>query len=167
VLVPRERWGKQTVPKYEGSRTATGWMQEPTKEEIQASGTPRRTCAPPLGVEERGVEKVKPPKGKSIERQTCAPDVIDALRDAQPSLRDQIAMQLLGRLGLRKNELRLLQVGDFDVARGTVRVHDKGGKIAVVPLGFKTLKRDLQVHLVGRGGGEYLIYPKQDTRCGR
>ena len=111
--------------------------------------------------------ELKPPKGKSIERQTCAPDVIDALRDAQPSLRDQIAMQLLGRLGLRKNELRLLQVGDFDVARGTVRVHDKGGKIAVVPLGFKTLKRDLQVHLVGRGGGEYLIYPKQDTRCGR
>jgi hypothetical protein len=56
VLVPRERWGKQTVPKYEGSRTATGWMQEPTKEEIQDSGTARRTCAPPLGVEERGLE---------------------------------------------------------------------------------------------------------------
>jgi site-specific recombinase XerD len=96
-------------------------------------------------VEERGVgdnpiEKVKAPEGKSVERQAYAPDMIDALRDAQPSLRDQIAVQLLGRLALRRNELRLLRVGDFDLSRGTVRVHGKGGKIVVLPLGFKTLK---------------------------
>jgi len=72
-------------------------------------------------------------------------------------------VQLLGRLALRRNELRLLNVGDFDMGRGTVRVHGKGGKIAVLPLGFKTLKRDLEVYLVGRGAGEYLLYPKDDT----
>ena len=112
---------------------------------------------------ENPIERVKAPKGKSVERQAYAPDVIDALRDAQPSLRDQIAVQLLGRLALRRNELRLLKVGDFDMGRGTVRVHGKGGKIAVLPLGFKTLKRDLEVYLVGRGASEYLLYPKDDT----
>ncbi len=37
-----ERWGKQTVPKYEGSRTTTGWMQERSKEEIQALGNGKK-----------------------------------------------------------------------------------------------------------------------------
>ncbi len=109
------------------------------------------------------IEKVKPPKRKSTDRQAYAPDVIDQLRDAQPSLRDQIGVQLLGRLGLRRNELRLLQIGDFDRTRGTVRVHGKGGKVAIMPLGFKSLKRDLEVHVVGRGGEDYLIHPKLDV----
>lgn len=89
--------------------------------------------------------------------------MIDALRDAQPLLRDQIAIQLLGRLGLRRNELRLLKISDFDLGRATVRVHGKGGKVVVLPLGFKILKRDLDVHLVGRGADEYLVYPKRDV----
>jgi site-specific recombinase XerD len=109
------------------------------------------------------IERVKPPRAKSVERQAYAPDVIDSLRDAQPSLRDQICVQLVGRLGLRRNELRLLQVGDFDLGRGTVRVHGKGGKVVVLPLGFKALKRDLDVYLVGRGREEYLLYPKADS----
>jgi hypothetical protein len=47
------------------------------------------------------------------------------------------------------------------MGRGTVRVHGKGGKIAVLPLDFKRLKRDLEVYLVGRGANEYLLYPKR------
>jgi DNA modification methylase len=31
-----ERWGDQTVPKYNGTRTASGWMQPKSKEELQA-----------------------------------------------------------------------------------------------------------------------------------
>jgi integrase len=56
----------------------------------------------------------------------------------------------------------LLRVGDFDLGPGTVRVHSKGGKVVVLPLGFKTLKRDLEVYLVGRDAREYLLYPKDD-----
>jgi site-specific recombinase XerD len=109
------------------------------------------------------IEKVKPPRRTSIERQAYTPDLVDRLRDAQPSLRDQIGVQLLGRLGLRRNELRLVQIADFERARATLRVHGKGGKIAVMPLGFRVLKRDLEVHVVGRGGEEYLIHPKRDV----
>ena len=58
--------------------------------------------------------------------------------------------------------MRLVRVGDFDLGRGTVRVHGKGGKVVVLSLGFKTLKRDLEVYLVGRDAREYLLYPKDD-----
>ena len=111
---------------------------------------------------ENRIEKVKAPKVENVERQAYAPDVIDALRDAQPTLRDQIAIQLLGRLALRRNELRLLQVGDFDLTRGTVKIHGKGGKIVVMPIGFKALKLDLEMHLMARGGDEYLLNPQGD-----
>jgi integrase len=100
---------------------------------------------------------------RSVERQAYTPDVIDELRAAQGDLRDQICIQLLGRLGLRRMELRLLRVGDFDLSQGTVRVHRKGGKVVVLPLGFAALKRDLEVYLVGRGADEYLLYPRTDT----
>jgi DNA modification methylase len=33
-----ERWGRQTVPKHEGTGTAPGWIQGATKEEVQAKG---------------------------------------------------------------------------------------------------------------------------------
>jgi len=45
------------------------------------------------------------------------------------------------------------------VARGTVRVHGKGNKVVVLPLGFKALKQDLEVYLVGRDPNEYLLHP--------
>ena len=60
-------------------------------------------------------DKIKPPKKANVERQAYSPDVIEQLRAAQPTMREQIAVQLLGLLGLRKNELRLLQVKDFDL----------------------------------------------------
>jgi integrase/recombinase XerC len=112
------------------------------------------------GLEANPLENVKPPKRRGVERHAYAPDVVDQLRDAQESLRDQIAIQLLGRLALRRNELRLLQIRDFDVGRGTVRIHGKGGKIVELPLGFKALARDLEVCLVGRGEDEYLLYAR-------
>jgi site-specific recombinase XerD len=121
-----------------------------------------------FAVDERGLEinpadRIKPPKPKRVERQAYKPAVIEKLRRAQPTLRDQICVQLLGRLALRKNELRLLKVSDFDLSRGTFVVHGKGGKVVVMPIGFDELKRDLEVHLIGRDPGEYLLYPRSDT----
>ena len=119
-------------------------------------------------VEERGVgenpaAKIKPPKRANVERQAYAPTIIDQLVRAQPTLRDQIGIQLLGRLAFRKNELRLLKVKDVDLGHSTIRIHGKSGKIVVLPIGFQDLKADLEVHLVGRDPEEFLIYPKGDA----
>ena len=62
-------------------------------------------------------------------------------------LRDQVAIQLLARLGLRRNELRLLRVKDIDLAAGLIEIQGKGGKRAILPIGFKDLQRDLYLHL--------------------
>ena len=118
-------------------------------------------------VDERGLgespaAKIKPPKRVSVDRQAYTPETIDQLVRAQPSLRDQIAIQLLGRLALRKNELRLMKVKDVDLGRGTIRIHGKGGKVVVLPIGFADLKTDIEVHLVGRHPEEYVLYPKAD-----
>lgn len=74
-----------------------------------------------------------------------------------------VCLQLLGRLALRKNELRLLRVRDFDLGKGTFLVHGKGGKVAVMPIAFDDLKADLELHLVGRDPSEYLRYPQSDA----
>jgi integrase len=57
--------------------------------------------------------------------------------EAQPTLREQIAIQLWGLLGLRKNEVRLLQVKDFDLGRGTFIVHGKGQKVVVADIAIQ------------------------------
>ena len=51
------------------------------------------------GVAEDKIEKVTPPKKRSVDRQAYSPAIIDLLRDAQESLRDQIGIQLRRRLG--------------------------------------------------------------------
>ncbi len=106
---------------------------------------------------------IKAPKVRNRERSAYQPDVIHDLVAAQPRLRDQIALQLFGRLALRKNELRLIKLSDFDLVRGTVLIHGKGSKQVVLPLGFAQLKTDLELYLVGRDVNEYLLYPKTRT----
>jgi site-specific recombinase XerD len=106
--------------------------------------------------------KIKSPKRSQVDRQAYSMDLVDQLVAAQ-NLRDGICIQLLGRLALRKDELRQLRVGDFNLSRGTVRIHGKGGKTVILPLGFKALKRDLEIYLVGRGPDGYLLYPKNDV----
>lgn len=106
-------------------------------------------------------KSIKSPKRVRADRQAYAPDMIDHLRRSQPTLCDQIGIQLLGRLGLRKNELRLLQISDFNLAASTVRVQGKGGKVVIMPYGgFRQLTEDLALHLIGLAPDEYLLYPK-------
>ena len=119
-----------------------------------------RFCVEERGVESSPIEKIKPPKRTDVSREAYSVDIIEQLREGQPTLRDQIAIQLLGRLGLRKNELRLVQVGDFDLIHGNVKVHAKGGHIHSVPLAYPTLTNDVEVHIVGRAAKEYLLHPK-------
>jgi integrase/recombinase XerC len=108
-------------------------------------------------------DTIKPPKVRNRERHAYKPDLIHALIHAQPLLRDRIALTLLGRLGLRRNELRLLRLHDFDLHEGTVLVHGKGGKQVILPLGFAHLKSDLEVFLIARNLDEYLLFARNRT----
>ncbi|CAN5214718.1 hypothetical protein BH20ACT13_BH20ACT13_01780 [soil metagenome] len=121
-------------------------------------------CVDERGLAKSPAHKIKPPPQRNVERQAYAPDTIELLRRAQPRLREQIAIQLLGRLGLRRNELRLLRVSDFDLGKGTFLVHGKGGKQATLPIAFPDLAEDLLLELSTRNPDEYLMHPKGHPR---
>lgn len=107
-----------------------------------------------------------PGRRKRSERQAYPQHVIHRLVATQPTLRDQCAIQLVARLGLRKNELRLLRVGEIDLVRNLLTVHSKGGHVDVMPLGLPSLADDLAQHINWdeRQTDEYLIYPRNRKR---
>jgi integrase len=107
---------------------------------------------------------IKAPRRSQGDRKAHPRALIQQIIATQPTLRDQVAIQLLGRLGLRRNELRLLRVKDIDLAADLITVHGKGNKRALLPNGFKDLRRDLYLHVSGEGRepNEYLIYPKRE-----
>jgi Phage integrase family len=53
-----------------------------------------------------------------------------------------------------------VEVGDFDLTKGTCLVHGKGGKIAVMPIAFEDLEDDLHLELLTRQPDEYLVHPR-------
>lgn len=107
---------------------------------------------------------LKAPPRRNRERMAYRRDVLQRLVAAQPSSRDQCALQLLCRMALRKNELRVLRVKDIDLARDLLVVHGKGGRVDVLPLALRDLRDDLYLHVMGerRQPEEYLLYPKDD-----
>lgn len=61
--------------------------------------------------------------------------VLDACpRDTPLGLRDYAVLLLLARLGLRSNEITLLELGDINWRAGTLTVHGKGRRRAELPL---------------------------------
>jgi len=50
-------------------------------------------------------------------------------------LRDRAILELLYSVGLRNTELRTLSVYDIDFENETIRIHGKGGKDRIVPIG--------------------------------
>lgn len=107
-----------------------------------------------------------PGRRRRSQRQAYPQDVIHRLVAAQPTLRDQCAMQLVARLGMRKNELRILKVGEIDLVRNLLTVHGKGGHVDVMPIGLPSLADDLYLHIQGerRAVDEHLIYPRNRRR---
>jgi site-specific recombinase XerC len=105
---------------------------------------------------------IRGPKEKRVNRRALPQEDVERLLAAQP-LREQVGLMCLAWLGLRKDELRQLRLGDFNLAANTVRVHGKGGHVDVLPVGFQRLRGALELHLVVRSGGadEFLLYPKQ------
>lgn len=78
--------------------------------------------------------------------------VLDAPSGADAgSERDRAMIELLYSSGLRRAEVRALNVGDVDLLAGTLRVFGKGSKERIVPAGDAALKR-LRDYLRSRGG---------------
>jgi site-specific recombinase XerC len=111
---------------------------------------------------------IKAPKGRHArERIAYNIGTLHRLVTRQESLRDQCALQLLCRMGLRKNELRLTTLGDIDLTRSLLVVHSKGGHEHVMPLAIPSLLGDLELHLQERAPyhvDEFLLYPRSDVR---
>jgi site-specific recombinase XerD len=106
---------------------------------------------------------IKGPRVRNRERNPHDRATMIRLLGRQESLRDVVALKLLCKLALRKNELRLLQIRDVDLARNLILVHGKGDKDVLLPFeAHRDLVEDLYLHVQGerRGGDEYLLYPK-------
>lgn len=110
----------------------------------------------------------KPRNPRTVrERVAYEQHVVHALIDAQEPLRDRCALGLL-RLAIRKNDLRMLQLRDIDLARDVVRLnHGKGGERHHLPIVFPSVVDDLRVHLAERTliagedpSDEYLLFPR-------
>jgi integrase len=109
--------------------------------------------------------KVKMPSAGETRRRARPRDEMRQLLTGQDSLRDECALGLFVCLALRKNDGRMLQVGDIDLSRNEVELrHRKGGHHLVLPIGYPWLEQSLYLHIQGEGRNprEYLIYPKND-----
>ncbi|MBA2360336.1 MAG: tyrosine-type recombinase/integrase [Actinobacteria bacterium] len=109
------------------------------------------------------VLRIDRPRKRGVERHAHHPDRIKRIIARQPALRDQTAIALMARLGLRKNELRLLRWRDVDLEDGELRVHGKGGKVVDVPIVYEDLQQQLaQLALdCGADPDHYLLYPER------
>lgn len=105
---------------------------------------------------------IQRPKRRKTTRVAHSPHKVHEIVRAQPLLRDQCAVMLLGMLGLRKNELRTLKIKDVDLDQGLIRLNQKGGDIIFHPIVFKDAIRKLAEHftLDGRNPEEYLLHPR-------
>jgi integrase/recombinase XerC len=104
-------------------------------------------------------------KQQGARRQRIPAGPLARLVSGQESLRDQAAILLLGRLGLRREDLRLLQIADIDLARDELYLrHAKGGEEHVLPIAFPDLREALYLHLQAekREPAEFLVYPKTE-----
>lgn len=87
------------------------------------------------------------------------------LIQAQKLTRDRIALELLARHGLRKNELRLLQLLHFNPAESSLILFGKGAKPATIPLA-PDLSERFERYMLDRDRREFLLYPQRIGRRG-
>jgi integrase len=103
------------------------------------------------------------PRKRGVERHAHHPERVKRIIAAQPALRDRIAIAMMARLGLRKNELRLLRWRDVDLEHGELRVRGKGGKFVDVPIVYEDLQAELAQLALECGGDpdHHLLYPER------
>jgi integrase/recombinase XerD len=115
---------------------------------------------------------IESPRTRGKRRRIHDRDRIAQIVLAQGRECDRLAIECLGRLGFRKNDLRMCQLGHFDFRDNLVYVFGKGDKEANIPI-FPDLARRIQVYALEREflnpshwREEYLIYWHQLGRRG-
>jgi site-specific recombinase XerD len=109
------------------------------------------------------IERPKRAPRRAAKRSRISEEHLAILVSAQATLRDQCGLLLLGRLGLRREDLRLLQLRDLDLGTDEIHLrHAKGGREHTLPIAFKSVRDLLYLHAQERGDrpDEYLVYPK-------
>ena len=146
-------------PIFFGRLQSVDTRAEPLRrQELHGVGRPRTR---PVG---RPTLAIASPRRRGTERRAHSPDVVRALVLAQPDIRDQVALRLLAQLGLRKNELRLIQYRHLDLAHSTITVFGKGGAVLAVPLVWADLRLDIESLILERQAqpDHFLLFPKND-----
>jgi integrase len=105
------------------------------------------------------VRRIDRPRKRGVERHAHSPERIRRIIQAQPELRDRVAIALMARLGLRKNELRLLRWRDVDLEAAELRVQAKGGKRLTIPIVHADLLADLATLALDAKPDHYLLHP--------
>lgn len=101
------------------------------------------------------------------ERQAHSPSRIEVIVVAQPERRDRIGVQLLGRLALRRNELRLVQFKHVNPDTRELTVFGKGGTVKRLPVFADLYEQILRERLERQARpDEYLLYPQKLGRIG-
>lgn len=96
------------------------------------------------------------------ERQAHSPERIQRIVVAQEERRDRIAVQLLGRLGLRRNELRQVQFKHLNQDTRELTVFGKGGTVKPLPVPedlFIQMRKEASERLASPD--EFLLYPQK------
>ena len=86
---------------------------------------------------------------------------IRRLAEAQDDVRDRVAILLMGRLGFRKNDVRMFQARDYDRHEDVVYIErGKGGKGAILPVAFDDLRQALKQWEKTAAPYDYLWHPR-------
>ena len=80
-----------------------------------------------------------------------------------PSLRDRVIIKILARTGMRRGELRDVEIRDVDFEKRRIYIRSgKGNKSRTVPVDTDTLQ-DIKFYIGDRNQGKLIISNKQDT----
>jgi integrase len=80
-----------------------------------------------------------------------------------PSLRDRVIIKIMARTGMRRGELRDIEIRDVDFEKRRIYIRSgKGSKSRTVPVDTDTLQ-DIKFYMGDRNQGKLIISNKQDT----
>lgn len=102
------------------------------------------------------------------DRRAHTPNLIEKIVRAQELRRDRIALQLLGRMALRRNELRQVQFRHVDIDTMELTVYGKGGtvrRVSLPPDLFEQIQRERSERLANPE--EYLLFPQKRGKVGK
>ena len=101
---------------------------------------------------------------RSVPRAMPSADV-DKLLDVLPDARARLAISLMVRLGLRRNEVITVQVGDYDADAETLTVLGKGGHTRLLPVP-PDVSRAIRDYLAVRGWTAGPMILREDGSAG-